>query len=161
MTAQLLRVARVMARDPMTGYEMLHDVNACPIDLRDFTWGWYAYQCRRRDRLVLEHRNSVHAVALSPDGTLLATGGGGVDADALCPASVVGMLGSALGQGPLLAASTLYPGRPQQTVVLAEIRLWEVATGKERTFLKGHTHHVWSVAFSPDGKTLASAGGDG
>jgi WD40 repeat protein len=30
---------------------------------------------------------------------------------------------------------------------------------KERVTLKGHTEPVWSVAFSPDGKTLAS--GDG
>ena len=29
------------------------------------------------------------------------------------------------------------------------------------TFLKGHTDRVWDVAFSPDGKQLASAGDDG
>jgi WD40 repeat protein len=31
---------------------------------------------------------------------------------------------------------------------------------KLRDTLKGHTNHVWSVAFSPDGKTLASGSGD-
>ena len=40
------------------------------------------------------------------------------------------------------------------------IKLWDVATGKERATLKGHTDWVNSVAFSPDGKTLASGSGD-
>ncbi|MCF3134426.1 nSTAND1 domain-containing NTPase [Streptomyces olivochromogenes] len=38
-------------------------------------------------------------------------------------------------------------------------RLWDVATGKTRTTLKGHGA-VWSVAFSPDGRTLATASED-
>jgi WD40 repeat protein len=36
-----------------------------------------------------------------------------------------------------------------------EIHLWDVATGKEQATLKGHTDWVFSVAYSPDGKTLA------
>jgi WD40 repeat protein len=40
------------------------------------------------------------------------------------------------------------------------IKLWDVATGKELATLKGHTSLVRSVAFSPDGKTLASGSGD-
>ena len=40
------------------------------------------------------------------------------------------------------------------------IKLWDVATGKERATLKGHKHDVMSVAYSPDGKTLASGSAD-
>ena len=40
------------------------------------------------------------------------------------------------------------------------IRLWDVASGKEKLALGGFTGAVRSVAFSPDGKTLASAGLD-
>ncbi|QJW95820.1 sigma-70 family RNA polymerase sigma factor [Frigoriglobus tundricola] len=42
----------------------------------------------------------------------------------------------------------------------ATIKLWDVATGKERTALTGHTGSVVAVAFAPDGKTVASAGAD-
>jgi RNA polymerase sigma factor (sigma-70 family) len=40
------------------------------------------------------------------------------------------------------------------------IRLWEVATGRERHQLEGHRGAVNWVAYAPDGQTLASAGQD-
>src|SRR5262249_38575806 len=41
------------------------------------------------------------------------------------------------------------------------IRLWDLATGRELSRLRGHTHTVNGVVFTPDGATLVSAGGDG
>jgi WD40 repeat protein len=38
--------------------------------------------------------------------------------------------------------------------------VWDAATGQESLTLKGHTGSVSSVAFSPDGTRLASAGWD-
>ena len=40
------------------------------------------------------------------------------------------------------------------------VKLCDLATGKERATLHGHTKTVMSVAFSSDGKTLASASHD-
>jgi WD40 repeat protein len=39
------------------------------------------------------------------------------------------------------------------------VKLWNSETGDELLSLKGHTDRVWNVAFSPNGRQLASAGG--
>jgi WD40 repeat protein len=41
------------------------------------------------------------------------------------------------------------------------VKLWEVATGKEKATLRGHTGDVCFVAFLPDAKTIASGSLDG
>ena len=38
------------------------------------------------------------------------------------------------------------------------VKLWEVATGREKAVLKGHANDVFGVAFSPDSRLLATAG---
>jgi WD40 repeat protein len=40
------------------------------------------------------------------------------------------------------------------------IKLWDVATGRERRRLKGHGHDVYTLSFTPDGTALLSGGGD-
>src|SRR4051794_33422329 len=40
------------------------------------------------------------------------------------------------------------------------VRLWDVASGRERAVLPGHTEWVLGVAFTRDGRVLASGGGD-
>ncbi|WP_368859455.1 WD40 repeat domain-containing protein, partial [Methylobacterium crusticola] len=42
-----------------------------------------------------------------------------------------------------------------------DVVLWDAATGKHRATLKGHTHIVDSVAYSPDGEILVSGSIDG
>src|SRR5205085_6354369 len=36
------------------------------------------------------------------------------------------------------------------------VRLWDVESGQVLAELRGHRETVWTVAFSPDGRTLAS-----
>jgi WD40 repeat protein len=41
-----------------------------------------------------------------------------------------------------------------------QVRLWDVQTGERKETLKGHESQIYSLAFSPDGKTLASTSQD-
>lgn len=76
------------------------------------------------------YRDPVNSVAFSSDGKTLASGEGDVYIDRFDVRS----------QG--------------------EVKLWDVATGKTNKILKGHREAVLTVAFSPDGKTLASGSKD-
>jgi WD40 repeat protein len=54
----------------------------------------------------------------------------------------------------------LSPDGQSVVTVGTDPRLWEVATGKVRARLRGHTDVVWSAAFSPDGRWLATGSQD-
>jgi WD40 repeat protein len=62
--------------------------------------------------------------------------------------------------GKRLASACKRSADAQGKPLAGEVRVWDTATGQEVRTLKGHTGAVWSVAFSPDGQRLASAGGD-
>ncbi|WUR92601.1 WD40 repeat domain-containing protein [Streptomyces sp. NBC_01262] len=86
----------------------------------------------RTTAVLSGHTSAVKSVAFSPDGRTLASGGG--------------------------SASTAFgPDYPDDLTV----RLWDVARRTGLATLTGHTDSVHSVAFSPDGTTLASGSGDG
>src|SRR5262249_41468496 len=60
--------------------------------------------------------------------------------------------------GKLLASCTGEYRKPEDP---AELTLWDLTTGKEKSTLDGHKGLVFSVTFAPDGKTLVSTGWDG
>jgi WD40 repeat protein len=80
----------------------------------------------------LEHPRAVLAVSFAPDGMTLASGGGATMQD-----------------------------WPQRKPNPSGVRLWDVATGKLLRTLEGHQQLIVSVAFSADGRMLASGSWDG
>jgi WD40 repeat protein/DNA-binding SARP family transcriptional activator len=100
-------------------------------------------------------------IALSPDGTLLATSGG--DGAALWNADsgdLVHRLLGHTGDVPEIVFS-----RDGTLVATASedgtARIWDASTGRPLHTLFGHEGSVTGVAFSPDGTTVATSGVDG
>ena len=63
--------------------------------------------------------------------------------------------------GKTLAGGETQGSTTTDIVWTHSVRLWDVDTGQAKAAFEGHTDGVNSVAFAPDGKTLASASEDG
>lgn len=81
-------------------------------------------------KVLAGHTGRVNSVVFSPDGRTLASGSG------------------------------FYYDRISGLAEEDVLKIWEVKSGQEIINLKGHTKGVTSVAFSPDGKTLATGSHD-
>lgn len=94
-------------------------------------WDWQRGETVReiRGESGPGHAGKYYAMALSPDGNLLAAAGWLDAADAVEPCC-------------------------------GDIRLFDFRTGKLVRLLKGHDSNVYDLAFSPDGRFLASGGAD-
>jgi len=115
-----------------------------------------------KERPILGHRSEVSAVACSPDGQLIATGG--TDrAIRLWDASgkLVHLLKGPLGRvryltfspdGNLLFAASEYGD--------STITAWDVKSGQEHHLLRAQALGIRGLALAPDGKTLTTLGMD-
>ena len=113
----------------------------------------------------LRANDEVNAVAISPDGTLIAGGcKDGVieiwDAATLDRKREIRNEAASISEVISLAFSsdskTLASGRADANVIV-----WNAQTGEKITTLRGHSGRVNSVAFAMDGQTLASGAEDG
>jgi WD40 repeat protein len=115
----------------------------------------------------ISHEDFVGAVAMTQDGTLLATLSattvnkqlvGLVKLVDAASGNELAKLIQTRGSGSALAFSP--DGKLLAVSAEKTITLWDVAAQKEVGAISGHTDRINSVAFSPDGRTLASASND-
>ena len=103
---------------------------------------------------------SVTSVAFSPDGGMLATGG----VESKSNIDLAALMNPAAAQKNQKKNSK--PPDPEEMMknmkveAIGQVTLWDVASGREIGALKGHGKGVTQVAFSRDGRLLASSSTD-
>jgi WD40 repeat protein len=131
-----------------------------------------------KKRATLAHSGFVYGLAFAPGGKILATGSGQYDnqgkgepgeiklwdvSSGRLRATLKGFPDQVLAvafspDGKTVAGGGMVGDPKTGKLTHGEVRLWEVSSGRLRATLKAPLTWVNSLAFAPDGKTLASGG---
>ena len=107
------------------------------------------------------HEHAVLSLAVSPDGKSLASGDlyGSVLVWNVADRKLRFELTGTAGQN-ITGLAFSPDGKLIATGNGKSVKLWDAANGQELKTFSGHTDQIWSVAFSPDSKRLASGSHD-
>jgi len=106
---------------------------------------------------IRTHSNNVGAIAFSPDGKRLASGGN-YNTVKVWDAATGARLLWLKGHSSSVQAVAFSPDGKRLASACGSIRIWHAATGTQLLTFKRLSNHVFCLAFSPDGKRLATGG---
>mmetsp|Transcript_28280 Transcript_28280/g.40496 ORF Transcript_28280/g.40496 Transcript_28280/m.40496 type:complete len:370 (-) Transcript_28280:711-1820(-) len=113
---------------------------------------------------MVAHSSFVRAVAFSPDGALLLTGGddGRVHAYDIRRRKVA-LVGSFVGHKSWILGISWSPNSSTFATCSADktVKMWDVSTKQNLHTFDGHLDKVWGISFSPSGSRIVSCGDDG
>ncbi len=137
-------------------------LNACPVQLRNWEWGYLKRLCRL-DMLVLRSifrdSNIATSIVFSPDGKRVATNSG--ESAKIWDVFTGKEILILTGHKDRVNCVAFSPDGKWLATGDKKARIWDTATGGEVLTLDGHIFSIESVAYSPDGKRLATGGMDG
>jgi WD40 repeat protein/serine/threonine protein kinase len=130
-------------------------------DHRGWEWYYLLSLCHQDERTLLDHEDLVTGIAWSPNGRYLASTS--EDGSTKVWDTTSWRLLRTLHLGSNQHKGSVWSPDSQRlawgTTGIGTVKLWHMRTDEIQT-LRGHTSSVWTVAWSPDGKQLASAGMD-
>ncbi len=121
---------------------------------------WQTQRWRCVDTIA-SHTDSVFAVAISPDGQILASGSADKTIK-LLQMNTGQELGTLRGHTDAVISLAITPDGQILASGSADktIKLWQIGTGRELRTLEGHSDRVYSIAISSTGEILASGSED-
>jgi WD40 repeat protein/predicted Ser/Thr protein kinase len=137
-------------------------VSGCTANEMVFIWNVATAQCDLK--LKLPGNDATHAIAVSPDGAQIATAN--YDGRVSIVSAATGERVHSFRMDRRDSAKRALAYSPDGRLLagtgedLAQIDIWDAQSLHRSAKLTGHTGTVYSVAFSSDGRRLASAGSD-
>lgn len=128
---------------------------------------WFLRQTLAGSATAPAFADRINALAFSPDGSLLATGGGEPSRSGelklwkLPEGTLAHDLGAVHSDAVTAVAFSPRGERIASAGADRFARITPLQTPAARLHLEGHTHHVIAVAWAPDGSVLATGGAEG